>query len=60
VDGWTLTEVADISADGRTVVGMGINPAGQEEAWMATVPEPSTLVLLAVGGLAALRRTRSA
>jgi len=41
--GWTLSEATGISADGRTIVGFGTNPLGEREAWIATVPEPSTL-----------------
>jgi len=40
-----------ISPDGLTIVGDGINPAGDREAWMVVIPEPSTLVLSGVGGL---------
>lgn len=47
---WTLTNATGISADGRTIVGWGINPEGVNEAWVATVPEPSTLILLTLGG----------
>jgi uncharacterized membrane protein len=32
--GWSLL-TALISADGKTLTGWGINPAGQEEAWVA-------------------------
>jgi uncharacterized membrane protein len=48
LDGWQLSEPTAISADGRTIVGNGINPFGQREAWIATlpVPEPSTVLLL--------------
>ena len=55
--GWTLLEATDISADGRTIVGYGTNPTGNMEAWVATVPEPSAWVLLAMGlaGLVLLR-----
>ena len=43
--------------DGLTIVGYGINPSGNTEAWIATVPEPGTFVLAGVGfvALAALR-----
>jgi probable HAF family extracellular repeat protein len=55
--GWTLVEVLDISEDGNTFVGYGTNPLGITEGWVATIPEPSTLILLIVGGLCgALRR----
>lgn len=33
--GWTLTSANDISADGRTIVGTGINPQGQQQGWVA-------------------------
>lgn len=59
--GWTLENAWAISADGRTIVGNGGNPAGQREAWVATIPEPdaSTLLLLGLSALstiACLRR----
>ncbi len=54
--GWTLTQVYGISDDGQTIVGWGINPSGDTEAWVATIPEPATLTLLAFGGLALMRR----
>ena len=38
VAGWQLTEARDISDDGRVVVGTGINPAGQTEAWVFRFP----------------------
>jgi hypothetical protein len=41
-----LTSAAGISADGRTIVGTGFGPNG-EEAWVATIPEPSTIALAA-------------
>jgi uncharacterized membrane protein len=38
LDGWILLEVTGITPDGRTLVGNGVNPAGANEAWMATLP----------------------
>ncbi len=35
LNGWTLTNAKGISADGRTIVGDGTNPAGNSEAWLA-------------------------
>ncbi len=31
--GWQLLSVEAVSADGRTIVGWGINPSGRREAW---------------------------
>ena len=36
--GWTLTGANDISDGGRVIVGDGINPSGDPEAWMAILP----------------------
>ena len=47
-----------ISADGNTIVGLGRNSNDRTEAWIATIPEPATLTLFALGGLA-LRRRRT-
>jgi probable HAF family extracellular repeat protein len=38
VAGWTLTAAYGISSDGLVVCGTGINPAGQTEGWVATLP----------------------
>lgn len=55
--GWTLVEALGISRDGTTIVGFGTNPLGFTEGWIATIPEPSTVSLLLIGGLfSALRR----
>lgn len=56
--GWTLIDVSGISADGTRIVGYGINPSGQQEAWLAVVPEPGTGVLVLTGllGIAGQRR----
>jgi hypothetical protein len=59
LDGWGLTQASAVSADGRTIVGFGRNPSGRNEAWVATIPEPSSLLLLAgaaTAGVAALLR----
>lgn len=36
--GWQLADAAGISADGRTIVGVGINPDGHQEAFIAKIP----------------------
>ncbi len=53
--GWQL-EVPTISADGLTLVGTGINPDGNSEAFIATLPEPASLILLALGVPMMMRR----
>jgi len=59
--GWILTEAEAISDDGLTIVGTGIDPGGDTEAWIAVIPEPGTALLLG-GGLVAMgvRRQRPA
>lgn len=47
--GWSLTEARGVSADGRVIVGSGLNPSGQTEAWIAVVPEPGTALAALVG-----------
>lgn len=51
--GWTLQAAVAISDDARTIVGYGLNPQGDQEAWIATttVPEPATWWLLGSGML---------
>ncbi len=56
--GWQLQEAYDISADGNVIVGAGINPDGYREAWVATIPEPCTILLLGMGGLLINRKKK--
>ena len=56
--GWTLESATNISDDGSTIIGSGINPNGIGESWIATlsnnaapVPESSTLWGLALASL---------
>ena len=39
--GWKLTFATEVSPDGRFIVGVGTNPAGVQEGWLVTVPEPA-------------------
>lgn len=58
--GWTNILTSDVSFNGRTLCGYGTNPAGQTEAWYATIPAPSAVVALGVvGGFSSVRRKRS-
>jgi hypothetical protein len=58
---WDREEATGVSADGETIVGWGTNASNQQEAWIATIPEPRTglLVMAGVFGLAGTRRTRA-
>lgn len=47
--GWTLFSVTGISVDGTVLVGNGLNPEQNREAWIAVIPEPGTGVLTALG-----------
>ena len=48
--GWTLTYALAMSPTGDAIVGWGLNPSGQQEAWLVhVVPEPSAFVLAMVG-----------
>ncbi len=55
--GWTLTQAFGISADGLTIVGSG-NHDGISEAFIAVIPGPGALGLLAVAGLCGGRSRR--
>lgn len=39
--GWQLCRATALSYDGNIIVGYGINPSGQTEAWMADLTPPS-------------------
>lgn len=38
VQGWILTTAVDVSADGKVIVGWGLNPDRRFEAWRAVLP----------------------
>jgi hypothetical protein len=53
--GWQLTSARGISSDGMVIVGQGINPFGNLEAWRAVLPESSnglTLFIVTMIGIA--------
>lgn len=54
--GWRIHAAEDISADGRTIVGFGVNPSGQTEAFIAVIPAPGSGLMLGLGALACRRR----
>jgi uncharacterized membrane protein len=56
LSGWTSLSGSGISSDGMTIVGSGINPSGQYEAWIAVIPEPAMTSLLTVGAYGMIRR----
>jgi probable HAF family extracellular repeat protein len=62
MDGWSQITVAGMSDDGRVFVGTGFNSSGYYEAWIVTIPEPSSAGLLTVAALVTTaisnRRTR--
>jgi uncharacterized membrane protein len=56
LNGFRLLGAEAVSADGLTIVGVGINELGHSEAWVVRLPEPSTLSLLLLSGLVCGRR----
>ena len=56
--GWDAAtmRIEGISDDGSIIAGVGDQPGGSLHGWV--VPEPASLVLLGLGGLALLRRRR--
>lgn len=59
LDGWTEFDCNDISRDGMTFVGSGVDPQGMVRGWVATIPAPSAGAVLAAGVAFACRRRRS-
>jgi len=55
---WTLIDARDISYDGSVIVGLGTNPSGETQGWVVVIPEPATLTLLTLGGLAVVGRRK--
>ncbi|QQE12102.1 hypothetical protein JD969_01105 [Planctomycetota bacterium] len=58
IQDWELQIIWDISDDGLTIAGEGINPDGNYEAWIATIPEPTSLILLSLTTLPLLTRRK--
>jgi probable HAF family extracellular repeat protein len=57
--GWTISEVSGINDNGW-ITGAGINTDGQTCAILLTpIPEPATLSLLLLGGIATMRRWKA-
>lgn len=57
--GWTFSNTRSISDDGRTIVGMAAPPVmGSGHLFMATIPEPSSMLLASMGAISALLFTR--
>lgn len=56
LNGWTLSTAGGVSADGLTVVGSGLDPTGEPTTWIARLPEPATIWLIALGALIRRRR----
>jgi uncharacterized membrane protein len=40
LNGWDLQEVRGVSADGTVLAGIGLNPQGETQAFVATIPAP--------------------
>jgi probable HAF family extracellular repeat protein len=38
--GWTLTSAQGASADGQVIVGVGVDPSGRQQGWIATLGPP--------------------
>lgn len=45
---WELHGATGVTADGRTIVGFGLNPQGLQQGWAITIPEPSSLSIVAM------------
>ncbi|TVQ61261.1 MAG: hypothetical protein EA378_09280 [Phycisphaerales bacterium] len=56
--GWTLNTVSHVTPDGLTIVGAGLNPFGELEAFKVVIPAPAGFAAFTLAGLGALARRR--
>lgn len=56
--GFSLFTCSAVSADGLTFSGWGNGPTPNINGWVATIPAPGTVVILALGGVISSRRRR--
>jgi probable HAF family extracellular repeat protein len=56
---WHQMQARSISANGTTVAGFGIGPRGRE-AWVATIPEPTSVILVGMAMIITFLRLVSA
>ena len=59
IAGWSQLVPTGLSADGQTIVGYGTDPQGRIQGWVTTIPAPSGLGLIVLGGIVARRHRRS-
>ena len=57
LSGWLLTQARGVSADGLTIIGVGMHN-GIEESWIVHLPEPASLLLMSACGVVVVRRRR--
>jgi hypothetical protein len=44
-----LASTQAMSADGTVIIGVGYNPRGIREGWIAVIPEPRAVLLFSAG-----------